>query len=287
MVFKNDYKEPKKNPFGFCYKLLCFSTFLGSKAKNKNLWGLRNKTSILYPLWQIPFSLFDPKTRSPLPPPPFTKGKTMALSNNVIGAISFVAMLLSIPILAAGIWLSNQPADSCLKILLWPVITLGVLILVMALAGFVGAFWRIPWLLMAYLVGMLVLIILLACLVVFMFMVTIRGSGHIVPNRAYLEYQLEDFSAWLQRRVRASYKWERIETCLSSTQICPNLNQSYTMAMGFFRAYLTPIEVNPPTLSVFFLNCRFNFIKGPRTSKYFNQILKVSNIISTASFPLA
>ncbi|MBA0678986.1 hypothetical protein Goari_020301 [Gossypium aridum] len=193
----------------------------------------------------------------------------MALSNNVIGAINFVAMLLSIPILGAGIWLSNQPADSCLKILLWPVITLGVLILVMALAGFVGAFWRIPWLLMAYLVGMLVLIILLACLVIFMYMVTIRGSGHIVPSRAYLEYHLEDFSIWLQRRVRGSYKWERIETCLSSTQICPDLNQTYTMAMDFFRAYLTPIEsgcCKPPT------ECGYTFVNPT------NWISPINNI---------
>ena len=121
---------------------------------------------------------------------------------------------------------------------------LGILILVVALAGFIGGFWRIPWLLIAYLVGMLILIILLACLVVFIYMVTIRGSGHLAPSRAYLEYHLEDFSVWLQRRVRSSYKWERIKVCLSSTEMCAQLNQSCTMAIDFLDAHLTPIEVN-------------------------------------------
>ncbi|TYI70024.1 hypothetical protein E1A91_D08G192800v1 [Gossypium mustelinum] len=193
----------------------------------------------------------------------------MALSNNVIGAINFVAMLLSIPIIGAGIWLANQPDNSCVKILQWPVIVLGVLILVVALAGFIGGFWRIPWLLIAYLVGMLILIILLACLVVFVYMVTMRGSGHLEPSRAYLEYHLEDFSGWLQRRVISSFKWERIKICLSSTDICTQLNQTYTMAIDFFNSHLTPIEsgcCKPPT------ECGYTFVNPT------NWISPINNI---------
>ncbi|KAK8504559.1 hypothetical protein V6N13_064025 [Hibiscus sabdariffa] len=193
----------------------------------------------------------------------------MALSNNVIGAINFVAMLLSIPIIGAGIWLANQPDNSCVKILQWPVIILGVLILLVALAGFIGGFWRIPWLLIAYLVGMLILIVLLACLVVFIYMVTMRGSGHLEPSRAYLEYHLEDFSGWLQRRVRSSFKWERIKLCLSSTDMCSQMNQSYTMAIDFFNSHLTPIEsgcCKPPTA------CGYTFVNPT------NWIAPINNI---------
>lgn len=168
----------------------------------------------------------------------------MALSNNVIGAINFVAMLLSVPIIGAGIWLATEPDNSCVKILQWPVIILGILILVVALAGFVGAFWRIPWLLIVYLVGMLILIILLACLVVFIYMVTIRGSGHLEPSRSYLEYHLEDYSGWLRRRVQSSFKWDRIRNCLSSTTMCAELSQNYRMAQDFFNAHITPLQVN-------------------------------------------
>ncbi|XP_031098704.1 protein TORNADO 2-like [Ipomoea triloba] len=174
----------------------------------------------------------------------------MALSNNVIGCINFVAILLSIPIIGAGVWLATLPDNSCVKILQWPVIILGVLTLIVALAGFIGGFWRIPWLLIFYLVAMLVLIILLACLVVFVYMVTIRGSGHPEPSRAYLEYHLDDYSGWLRRRVRSSYKWDRIKTCLSSSPMCAQLNQTYTSALDFFNAHLSPMEsgcCKPPT----------------------------------------
>jgi hypothetical protein len=167
----------------------------------------------------------------------------MALSNNVIGAINFVAMLLSIPVIGAGIWLATEPDNSCVKILQWPVIILGMLILKVALAGFVGGFWRIPWLLIFYLIAMLILIILLACLTVFIYMVTVRGSGHLAPSRAYLEYRLDDFSGWLRRRVHSSYKWDRIRGCLSSSNTCAELNQSYHMAQDFFNAHISPLQV--------------------------------------------
>ncbi|KAL6998675.1 Protein TORNADO 2, partial [Sarracenia purpurea var. burkii] len=177
----------------------------------------------------------------------------MALSNNVIGAINFVAVLLSVPVIGAGIWLATEQDNSCVKILQWPVIILGILILVVALAGFVGGFWRIPWLLVFYLVAMLALIILLACLVVFVYMVSVKGSGHLEPSRAYLEYHLDDFSGWLRRRVQRPYKWDRIRNCLSSTTMCAELNQSFRMAQDFFNAHLTPLQVIKLHLHRFFL----------------------------------
>lgn len=175
----------------------------------------------------------------------------MALSNNVIGAINFVAMLLSIPIIGAGIWLSTQPDNACVKILQWPVIIMGILVLVVALAGFIGGFWRIPWLLIFYLVAMLIVIILLASLVVFIYMVTIKGSGHPEPSRSYLEYHLDDFSGFLRRRVRSPWKWDRIRNCLSRTQMCNEMDQTYRMAQDFFNAHITPLQVHFFSLYIF------------------------------------
>ncbi|XP_057422325.1 protein TORNADO 2-like [Lotus japonicus] len=181
----------------------------------------------------------------------------MALSNNVIGAINFIAVLLSIPIIGAGIWLTTEPADSCVKILQWPVIVLGVLVFVVALAGFIGAFWRIPSLLVFYLVSMFVLIVLLVSLVIFVYAVTLRGHGDIEPNRSYLEYQMDDFSIWLRRRVRSSNKWDHIRSCISSSNTCAELNQRYRLAQDFFDAHLSPMQsgcCKPPT------KCGYTFV---------------------------
>ncbi|RZC74111.1 hypothetical protein C5167_049590 [Papaver somniferum] len=181
----------------------------------------------------------------------------MALSHNVIGMINFIATLLSIPIIGAGIWLTTLPDNSCVKILQWPVVIIGILILVVGIAGFVGGFWRIPWLLLFYLVVMLVLIILLGCMVVFIYMVTLKGAGHLAPSRSYLEYRLDDYSGWLRRRVQVSYKWDQIRACLSTTSMCPELNQSYRFAQDFFNARITPLQsgcCKPPT------QCGFTFV---------------------------
>lgn len=168
----------------------------------------------------------------------------MALSSTLIAATNFAAMLLSIPVIAAGIWLSTQTDNSCLNLIQWPVIALGIVILVVALAGFIGAFWRIPWLLMFYLVAMLILIVLLASLILFVFAVTSGGSGHPVPSRVYREYKLEDYSVWMRRRVESSYKWNRIKACLGASSTCAQLNQTYQSAMDFFSARISPLEVS-------------------------------------------
>ncbi|CAF1994282.1 unnamed protein product [Brassica oleracea var. botrytis] len=181
----------------------------------------------------------------------------MPLSNNVIGCINFIAVLLSLPVIGAGIWLAMETVNSCVKILQWPIIILGILILLVGLAGFIGGLWRITWLLVIYLIAMLVLIVLLGVLIGFIYMVTIKGSGHPEPSRAYLEYSLQDFSGYLRQTVEKSYKWDRISTCLSTTNICPELNQRFSVALDFFNAHLSPIQsgcCKPPT------KCGFTFV---------------------------
>ncbi|KAG2261845.1 hypothetical protein Bca52824_068924 [Brassica carinata] len=181
----------------------------------------------------------------------------MPLSNNVIGCVNFIAVLLSIPVIGTGIWLAMGTMNSCVKFIQWPVIILGILILLVGLAGFIGGFWRIAWLLVIYLIAMLALIVLLGVLVGFIYMVTMKGSGHPAPSRAYLEYSLQDFSTFLRQRVQKSYKWDRIRTCLSATSICPQLNQTFPIALDFFNAHLSPIQsgcCKPPT------KCGFQFM---------------------------
>lgn len=181
----------------------------------------------------------------------------MALSSSVIAGINFIAILLAIPIIGVGIWLSTLPDSSCVSVLQWPLIILGVLILIVAIAGFIGAFWRVGGVVIFYMVSMLVLLILLVSLSAFVYMITLRGGGHMEPSRSYLEYHLDDFSGWLRRRVEADYKWIGIKNCLVSSSLCVQMNESYTMAQTFFNAHLNPIEsgcCKPPT------QCGYTFL---------------------------
>jgi hypothetical protein len=186
----------------------------------------------------------------------------MALNYMGAAAINFFAALLSIPVIAAGIWLSTLPDNACVQILQWPLVALGVAVLAVGLAGFVGAFWRLPWLLLAYLVAMLLLVAALACLAVFVFVVTGGSSGHTPPGRAFLEYDLHDYSpaGWLRARLEAPGSWDRIKTCLAATTTCSDFNQTYatTTAQEFFAAaWLSPMQsgcCKPPT------RCGYTFV---------------------------
>ena len=187
----------------------------------------------------------------------------MALNYLAVAAINFAAALLSIPVIAAGIWLSTQPDNACVQILQWPVIALGVAVLAAGLAGSAGAFWRLPWLLLAYLVAMLALVLALAGLAAFVFAVTASSSGRPAPGRAFLEYDLDDYSGWLRARLDAPGRWDRVKTCLAATPTCSDLNQTAAAgdaatAQGFFAAaWLSPLQsgcCKPPT------RCGYTFV---------------------------
>jgi hypothetical protein len=167
----------------------------------------------------------------------------MALNYMGVAAINFVAALLSIPVIAAGIWLSTQADNACVQILQWPVIALGVAVLAVGLAGFVAALWRLPWLLLAYLVAMFVVVVALACLAVFVFAVTTGSSGHRVPSREFLEYDLDDYSGWLRARLDAPGRWDRIKACLAATPTCSDFNGTYATAQDLFTA--APNRMSP------------------------------------------
>nr|GLL48684.1 protein TORNADO 2-like [Ipomoea trifida] len=177
----------------------------------------------------------------------------MATTNNnniVVGCINFTAMLLSIPIIASGIWLSSHPDNLCVNILQWPLIIIGVIVLVISLAGVVAGFWRIAGLLIFYFVAMLAVIVLLGCLVGIVYWVTLKGSGHSEPSRTFLEYRLEDYSGELRRWVQRNRKWDGIRSCLRSKSMCAELNQNYRLAQDFFNAHITPLQsgcCKPPT----------------------------------------
>lgn len=145
------------------------------------------------------------------------------ISNNLVGILNFITFLLSIPILGGGIWLSTRASTDCEKFLEKPVIALGVFLLVVSLAGLVGACCRVSWLLWVYLLVMFLLIVLLFCFTIFAFVVTNKGAGQVVSGRGYKEYRLGDYSNWLQKRVGSGKNWNRIRSCLEDSKICKSL----------------------------------------------------------------
>ncbi|XP_023007398.1 tetraspanin-3-like [Cucurbita maxima] len=179
----------------------------------------------------------------------------MRTSNHLIGLLNFLTFVLSIPILAGGIWLSTQAnSTECLRFLQWPLIIIGVAIMVVSLAGFAGACYRNTFLMWLYLFVMFFVIVALIVFIVFAYAVTDKGSGRTVPSRAYLDYYLQDYSGWLKDRVAEESYWGKISSCIRDSRVCRKMGRTVggvpeTVEMFNLRK-LSPIEsgcCKPPT----------------------------------------
>ncbi|XP_044471476.1 tetraspanin-3-like [Mangifera indica] len=179
----------------------------------------------------------------------------MRASNQLIGLLNFLTFLLSIPILGGGIWLSSRANNTdCLKFLQWPLIVIGVAIMVVSLAGFAGACYRNTFLMWLYLFVMFFIIAALLGFIIFAFVVTDKGSGRVVSNRNYLDYYLQDYSGWLEKRVASDSYWGKISSCIRDSKVCSKTGRSVggvaeTPDMFYMRK-LSPIEsgcCKPPT----------------------------------------
>ncbi|GMP49718.1 hypothetical protein CsSME_00016607 [Camellia sinensis var. sinensis] len=179
----------------------------------------------------------------------------MRNSNHVIGLLNFLTFLLSIPILGGGIWLSTRAnTTDCLRFLQWPIIIIGVAIMVISLAGFAGACYRNTFLMYVYLWAMFLIIVALLGFIIFAYVVTDKGSGRTVPNRAYSEYRLEDYSGWLKDRVASDSYWGKIRSCIRDSKVCGKMaiviGGVPESADSFYLRKLNPIQsgcCKPPT----------------------------------------
>ncbi|XP_039136708.1 tetraspanin-3-like [Dioscorea cayenensis subsp. rotundata] len=145
-------------------------------------------------------------------------------SNGLIGIVNFVTFLISIPILGGGIWLSSRAnSTECLRFLQWPLIIIGVTVMVISLMGFAGACYKLTWLMWLYLFAMFFVVAALLGFIVFAFAVTDRGHGEVVVSRKFLEYQLSDYSGWLKERVSDPQYWSKISSCLRDAKVCKGM----------------------------------------------------------------
>ena len=186
--------------------------------------------------------------------------------NTMLGIVNFITFLASIPVLGGGIWLASRAnSTDCIRFLQWPIIIIGLAVMVVSLAGFAGACYRQTWLLRVYLFAMFFVVVALLFFIVFAFAVTDRGEGQVVMNRKFLEYQLSDYNGWLKGRVSDPEYWATIAACLRDGHACASMRRfardSNTgmlvpePAEMFYNRDLSPIQVRSPLPSLVFL-CR-------------------------------
>lgn len=184
-------------------------------------------------------------SHSHFPHPSTPKPNMFSLSNNLVGLLNFLTFLLSIPILVTGVWLHKQAETECQQWLDTPIIILGFFLLLISLAGLLGACCGVSWLLWLYLFVMFLLIVLTFVFTVFAFVVTNKGAGEVVSNRGYKEYRLGDYSNWLQKRVNNTHTWNRIRSCLQSGKLCDKFQSQFAnvTVQEFYAENLSALQV--------------------------------------------
>ncbi|XP_030473030.1 tetraspanin-6 [Syzygium oleosum] len=173
-------------------------------------------------------------------------------SNTVIGFLNLITLLASIPIIGAGLWMARN-TTTCENFLQTPLLVLGFIVLVVSLAGFIGACFRVAWALWLYLFVMLLLIAALTAFTIFGFAVTGRGSNVEVPGRNYHEYRLGDYSEWLRNRVKDPNSWNDIKKCILGSKTCAKI-QNWT-PLDYLQKDMSPVQsgcCKPPT------SCNYN-----------------------------
>lgn len=181
----------------------------------------------------------------------------MAISNHIVGLLNFLSMLVSIPIIGAGVWLAVKHTTERLHYLQWPILAIGLLIFFISLAGLIGSCCRVTWLLFLYLAAMLLIIIALFAVTVFVFVVTSQGSGESVSGRDYQEYHLNNYAKWFQNEVTKVGQWETITASIQDAKVCQKLN--CTDSQSFYNANLSPLQsgcCKPPTA------CNFSYVNA-------------------------
>lgn len=161
-------------------------------------------------------------------------------SNTLIGILNLITLLASIPIIGTGLWLSRNSA-TCETFLQTPLLIIGFGVLVISLAGFIGACFHVAWSLWLYLVFMLFLIGFLIVFTIFGLVVTEKGGGIAVFGRAYKEYRLENYSPWLRDKINDPKYWLPIRSCISSSKTCSKL-QLWT-PYDYFTRNMSPVQV--------------------------------------------
>ncbi|KAK3408980.1 tetraspanin-6 [Eucalyptus grandis] len=172
-------------------------------------------------------------------------------SNTVIGFLNLITLLSSIPIIGAGMWMTRN-STTCENFLQTPLLILGFVVLVVSLAGFIGACFRVAWALWLYLFVMLLLIVALTAFTIFGFAVTSHGSNVEVPGRSYHEYRLGDYSQWLRNRVKDPNSWNDIKKCILGSKTCDELQK--WGPLDYLQKDMSPVQsgcCKPPSSCIY------------------------------------
>ncbi|CAB79296.1 hypothetical protein [Arabidopsis thaliana] len=162
------------------------------------------------------------------------------MSNTVIGFLNILTLISSIVLLGSALWMGRSKT-TCEHFLQKPLLILGLAILILSVAGLVGACCDVAWVLWVYLFFMVFIIVALMGLTLFGFIVTSHSGGVVVDGRVYKEFKLEAYHPWLKTRVVDTNYWVTIKTCLLGSVTCSKL--ALWTPLDYLQKDLSPLQL--------------------------------------------
>lgn len=176
--------------------------------------------------------------------------KMNRMSNTVIGFLNILTLISSIVLLGSALWMGRSKT-TCEHFLQKPLLILGLAILILSVAGLVGACCDVAWVLWVYLFFMVFIIVALMGLTLFGFIVTSHSGGVVVDGRVYKEFKLEAYHPWLKTRVVDTNYWVTIKTCLLGSVTCSKL--ALWTPLDYLQKDLSPLQVLVIIIPIFFI----------------------------------
>ena len=165
-------------------------------------------------------------------------------SNAIVVILNAGIMLTSLLVLSLWAMTARDLPKACNKFVQSPLLLLGAALLVVSLAGIIGACCRISVLLWFYLVTSLLVILGISCFTVFLFVVSNKGVAAAVSGHGVGGLRLGDYSGWLQRTVSDAGHWENIQKCLRGTGLCADLQDVPEKYTVLNRTTLFPVQAS-------------------------------------------
>ncbi|KAD4888861.1 hypothetical protein R6Q59_034246 [Mikania micrantha] len=187
----------------------------------------------------------------------------MARTSNILTTIlNVMTLLLGIILITGGIWTSVHPdgATLCQKTFAKPYLFTGIFLVVLAVIGILGAFFRINTMLYIYSAVLFIIIVGLLAFAIFALVVTNKRIGKAVSNHGFKEYRFRDYSKWLQKHVVTDNNWGKIKSCLIDSHVCLAIARAKN-AKEFYRSNLNALEMGcckaPGNCNYLFVNATY------------------------------
>lgn len=141
------------------------------------------------------------------------------VSNWLITALNVVTLAVALSAMGFSLWFHVRSGGSqCQRVIKTPLLLVSAALLVVSVAGLVGAFSGVSVIMWLYLFLLFLLILGLIVFTIFTVMVTNRGLGQAISVSG--QGRLGNYSKWLQKYVVNARNWEQIKSCMADAHLC-------------------------------------------------------------------